>query len=418
MLGSSVRALNDVTPVPVQDLADAVHLAVGTAFACAMRRGGTVACWGSAHFGQLGNGTSTEISTPVIVPLIADAVSVVAGAGVSCALDKQGVVWCWGLGDWESSPTVVPPRPVPPLRRARRLSALYQAVCAFGAEGLIGCIDAADLATKPGAPTLARWALSSLKGAKAVSGTPRDSGAAVLAAGQVVLLRPTPTGTDPTIIPVVGLRDAIDVAGNDSIECILRRTGRVACIMAGPRVDGSPNEQPRMVDVRGVRSGMALANSDYDYAFVEKSGKMVHWSVGSPGFTTDEGPFMCDARSLAVGSQFTCVLRRGGQVACSGANMVGQLGIGDLASPRTYSDERGSYQSGLFTEWFQVKGLDQAVSVAAGVEHACAVRRDGRVLCWGSNAHQEVGAATPPFTNRPATVVGVGDSVDVVHDSR
>jgi hypothetical protein len=47
-----------------------------------------------------------------------------------------------------------------------------------------------------------------------------------------------------------------------------------------------------------------------------------------------------------------------------------------------------------------------ATAGAAGFEHACAVRRDGRVVCWGNNQHGEV-AVSPPFVRRPVDVIGL-----------
>jgi alpha-tubulin suppressor-like RCC1 family protein len=63
------------TPRVITGLSDAKQVAVGDAFACALRAGGgsagkpSVACWGKNNRGQLGDGTTNVATTPVQVKL-------------------------------------------------------------------------------------------------------------------------------------------------------------------------------------------------------------------------------------------------------------------------------------------------------------------------------------------------------------
>jgi alpha-tubulin suppressor-like RCC1 family protein len=68
---------------------------------CALRMNGTIACWGSNDFGQLGNGqTSMTPSTAAVeVVGITGAVELVAGRYHACARHGAGVVSCWGHND-------------------------------------------------------------------------------------------------------------------------------------------------------------------------------------------------------------------------------------------------------------------------------------------------------------------------------
>ena len=54
-----------------------------------------------------------------------------------------------------------------------------------------------------------------------------------------------------------------------------------------------------------------------------------------------------------------------------------------------------------------VEGLEDAVSIAAGSRYACAVRKTGRVVCWGSNEGDGAGHPDPPVSLRPVEVKGV-----------
>jgi alpha-tubulin suppressor-like RCC1 family protein len=108
----------------VVDLNDAVALAAGDYFTCALRSAGTVACWGDNGHGQLGDGTAAGEgcadrncrTSPVQVLVVTGAVIVNAGDLHACAADAAGRLWCWGYnlggqlgtGSVSSEPTSVP----------------------------------------------------------------------------------------------------------------------------------------------------------------------------------------------------------------------------------------------------------------------------------------------------------------------
>ena len=102
------------------------------------------------------------------------------------------------------------------------------------------------------------------------------------------------------------------------------------------------------------------------------------------------GPGITDARQVAVGAFFRCVLRTGGGVLCWGDNDAGALGNGGTADSGTP---------------VPVTGVAGAVRVAAGGDRACAVDASGAVTCWG--AGQPVPAVVPGLAG--ATEVAVAD---------
>ena len=73
---------------------DAISVAVGES-ACALRAGGTVACWGSNYRGQLGNGTTSSSSTPVAIPSLTGATAISVTGYDACAVLPPHVE-CWG----------------------------------------------------------------------------------------------------------------------------------------------------------------------------------------------------------------------------------------------------------------------------------------------------------------------------------
>lgn len=81
-------------------------LAVGVAerVSCAVKSDATVACWG-ADLAALGDGGTAATFTPVAIKgplgagLLTNVVAVAPGARHACALKKDGSVWCWGKND-------------------------------------------------------------------------------------------------------------------------------------------------------------------------------------------------------------------------------------------------------------------------------------------------------------------------------
>lgn len=100
-------------------------------------------------------------------------------------------------------------------------------------------------------------------------------------------------------------------------------------------------------------------------------------------------PDASKAGPLVGGSGFGCALN-GGAVYCWGAG--GRLGDGTTiphAKP------------------LSVSGLHDVTSLAAGAGHACALKSDGTVWCWGFNNHGQIGDGTTLNSLIPLHVAGL-----------
>ncbi|MCX6387449.1 MAG: hypothetical protein NTX07_01810 [Solirubrobacterales bacterium] len=86
----------------------AAQVSASLAHGCATLTSGSIKCWGTGGYGQLGNGTTPNNSPAVTVTGISTAKQVAAGGVHSCAVLKSGTVRCWGgsgsgqLGDGQS----------------------------------------------------------------------------------------------------------------------------------------------------------------------------------------------------------------------------------------------------------------------------------------------------------------------------
>jgi alpha-tubulin suppressor-like RCC1 family protein len=96
---------------------------------------------------------------------------------------------------------------------------------------------------------------------------------------------------------------------------------------------------------------------------------------------------LADALEVGVGGEFGCAVTRHGVIECWGLNGAGQLGH-PFMSPR------------MMPECVDVSDPSPGpallppgtfVHVAPGALHACALRDDGRIACWGYDESGEVG---------------------------
>jgi len=99
--------------------------------------------------------------------------------------------------------------------------------------------------------------------------------------------------------------------------------------------------------------------------------------TGTDGAVIETPPLSPARVRIAAGAASTCALESGGRVICWGDNEHGQLGVGD--STILYSSQ----------PWI-VPDLDIGIDAVFGGGFAhCALRKDGRVACWGDAVFEQ-----------------------------
>jgi alpha-tubulin suppressor-like RCC1 family protein len=107
--------VNNPYPEKVFGITNAVSVSAGGTHSCAVLSTGTVMCWGRNANGQLGNGSTTDSTIPVVVSGITNATQVTAGGSHTCALDSNQQRSCWGsnlsgqIGVFDNSPSQLTP---------------------------------------------------------------------------------------------------------------------------------------------------------------------------------------------------------------------------------------------------------------------------------------------------------------------
>ncbi|KRA31045.1 MULTISPECIES: RCC1 domain-containing protein [unclassified Nocardioides] len=445
------RTLEDLPPVNLDGNATAI--AAGAKHTCALMEGGSVLCWGSGSEGQLGYGNVENVGddeTPgsqIAVSTGRNVRSIEAGGNTTCAVFDNGSVRCWGssefgqlgqgntqsIGDNES------PSAVPTLALDGEVTSVAVGThhaCAVFATGRIRCWGrGANGRLGYGGTTSGNIgdnegpAPSSLPGGAPISGRAIaiSAGAGhtcVLMEGGSVACWGTgadgrlgygntkDVGDDERISDVgfVALgRNAVSISAGGAQTCALLDNGAVRCWGAsGGRLglgnlravgdDELPTAVPVLrlggdassLSVGDAHSCARLANGDIRCWGLGGSGRLGNASTATVG--DDEHPADLDgvrlrvlqaAASIVAGGSHTCVLLDDGTVSCWGRGADGQLGYGNT---NDVGDNEDPWRAG------RVELGASARALAAGEQHTCALLTDGSVRCWGRGANGRLGS--------------------------
>ncbi len=225
-------------------------------------------------------------------------------------------------------------------------------------------------------------------------------------------------GDSPTPLAVRGLTGVTGVAAHGHQTCALAG-GKVLCW--GERSGKLPGVVDGLTGALQISLGEhhACARTERD---VRCWGDNDHGQLGLPDPTRRDSavavPDLGVVDEIAAAGDTTCA-RTGGAVRCWGAGADAQLGQPDRkdsAAPRP------------------IAGLDDAVALALGPGHACALRGGGRVACWGGSDrgafgfprncpedhvgqsfHAGTSGVVMVYCAAPIAVEGIADAVGLVH---
>jgi alpha-tubulin suppressor-like RCC1 family protein len=178
---------------------------------------------------------------------------------------------------------------------------------------------------------------------------------------------------------IAGMLDAVDVSMGLELSCALRSGGAVACW------------------------GRDAVGQVGDGAQVERTGPTAVLGI-------------TDAVEVVAEGTFACVRRSDGRVSCWGSNASGALGTSLVAHCRC----TGVHCLDSLVP-IDAAGITDAIQIAAGSQHVCALRAGGTVSCWGGatggllgdglDHHESCGGGD--LSVLPVTVMGLTDAVEI-----
>jgi alpha-tubulin suppressor-like RCC1 family protein len=116
-----------------------------------------------------------------------------------------------------------------------------------------------------------------------------------------------------------------------------------------------------------------------------------------------------DVAGVESGDDFLCLRLSNGTARCWGSNVSGQLGNGQT-TPQ---------QDQYIRQPVEVDGLSDAVKLEIGNRHGCALVSDGTVDCWGSNQDGQLGTdSVSEDGHAPLEVDGINNAIDLATGAR
>lgn len=360
-------------------LSNGTTISASSLHTCLLTRDGTVRCWGDNSHGELGDGTTETRYTPVdVVGLTGDVRIITAGVDHTCALMTEGGVWCWGnnyngqLGDGTTEDRLLPVGVVGLTEEVTAIAAGSDHTCAVTASGNVKCWG------------FNAWGLTG-EGSTDRSSTPMD---------------------------LNGLVDVTAITAGENHTCALTGGGGVKCWGATGTL-GVASFDNGPVTATGLTEGVTAIAAGAGHTCAVKGEQALCWGANGSGqlgngaqTTVELMPVEVSGLSgnivaLSAGMVHTCALLGDGGVQCWGGNSLAQLGDGTTT---------------LRTTPVPVNGLGgQAVAIASGYVHTCALFEKGNVECWGLQRTGLLGdGILDPSQNSPVKVSGLDRKVAAI----
>ncbi|MFM8973827.1 MAG: hypothetical protein ACKOOG_14605, partial [Actinomycetota bacterium] len=369
-----VRPAAAVAPTP--GAAGRPAFAAGTAHTCLLAPAGTVRCWGANANGEIGDGTLVAKKVPTAVSGLTGVLAITAGARHTCALLAPGTVKCWGdntngqLGDNTLTDRTTPTT-VPGLSTVTAITAGGDHTCALLANGTGRC-----------------WG---------------DNASGQLGDGT------TTDRTAPTAV-IGGLTTITTLVAGGSHTCGLLANGAARCWGengSGQVGDNTLTDRTAPVAVAGMTAATTIAAGGSHTCATLASGVAQCFGADGDGQLGNGTPLALskipvavsginNATGVALGERHTCATLANGTDRCWGDNTSGQIGNNTLTDQPTPVTP-----TGLGT------APTNAVEIAAGQYHTCALLANGTAKCWGANYIGQLGDGTTTRRLVPTAVTGL-----------
>jgi len=415
-----------------------VEIDLGVLHSCGRRENGEVLCWGYNQDFQLGDNRSRHemcnetgrepsdcSSTPVNVrldtgagfPNIENATGLaVDGFSSSCAL-RDGQMWCW------SSETV--PDVAGGVARTRRAALLDNDLTDIQSAAVNGGHSCVIQGTAGNVLCVGRNVLGQLgRGPGTIAEQVVDYGPVIIdstttppteltGALQIDISHNFSCARTATNVYCWGA-DSSDQMGDNNettFSCNLSATDVRDCA-PDPRVVGGTSTPLGVVADIAVGSAHACAIQaapgtpgpvvcwgDNRLGQVGVAETMVNESIPMPTLV----PGVENVIQLALSGSNTYALHADGTVSAWGYNDRGQLGDGsdDHSLACTSGDNSGDCSVTPVT----VATINDATSISANGSHACVIRADQSVWCWGLGDNRQLGDGTRETRNAPVMVL-------------
>ena len=372
----------------------ATKVAVGENFSCAVLSDKTLRCWGRNSEGQLGSGSTTDSPAPV-APKLVGVTDVVVGTAHACALLDDRSVTCWGRINFGNKDNLLMPTGVAGVAKVKRLFAVRRASCAtLDDESLVcwGDVDLQGHLRLPGStiehrvPTPAEGLSKVVQ--LTVNGALHEDGSVTFWGADGVPQKTALTGVT-------------EIAASGEEVCGLRGDGTVACVgpdtvcaANAPKAPAPPKPTPAKKPTKKTAKKTAKKPA-------AKKPPEPKPEPQAPKELQIEVLALPPAKHLAFDVGL-CVVTKAGALQCLQprdgckqdapwpglANVDRVRGSCALMRDGAVKCWNVDQKSRLVSA---IKDATNARDLAVSTTHACALRSDHEIVCWGSNKYGALG---------------------------
>ncbi|NUQ75788.1 MAG: hypothetical protein HUU21_19775 [Polyangiaceae bacterium] len=369
-------------------LREVVEVTAGGQFTCARLNDGSVKCWGSNDYGQLGldgigsrgddPGEMGSHLLPVNLGMNRTAVRIAAGYENTCAILDNGKVRCWGRNGYgQLGSPGAGPADLDFDERAVAIGAGYAHTCAIFNDSNV--VDGSVMC----------W------------GRNEDG---QLGAGDISFSaapRPVDLGAGNTAVAIaLGAAHTCALLKDKTVKCWGSNEFGQLGLGLDDKLDKPKPEGP--VNLGAGKSAIGLAAGFNHTCALLSDYSLLCWGRNDWGRLglgdetariSPSGPVAEMVASITAGEAHSCAILRDGSLDCWGYNNNGQVGAGDTGNH-------------LLPSSVKLGEDKKASAIAAGQYHTCAILSDGSLKCWGSNGFGRLGLGDESPRGQKASEMG------------
>ena len=377
----------------------------GHSYSCALTFSGEVLCWGRGSHGQLGHGSNADSSRPVNVlspdgnDTLQHIKEISLGNSHACALTEDHEVRCWGdgkngrLGNGRSQNLNIPVKVVSakgnPITDINQISAGRSHTCALKNDQ-INC-----------------WG----KGSYGRLGN-GDNKNSYIPTGVVEVSPKKTQHYHHSLIEKLS-------AGNEH-TCVVQDIGDVLCWGKGSygRLGNGSSDRNTPIKVMSIIANYIAPDKSIqvsaggEHTCAVRDNQAFCWGRGNHGqlgtgdnlnhslipiavVSPTSQEKLNNIHQISTGDQHTCVLNNDREVLCWGYGGNGQLGQGSYTNTNIPHPVVNTNGLGV---------LDNIEQISLGGDHSCALKVDGRILCWGKGLKGQLGHGSNEKSNIPVLI--------------
>jgi alpha-tubulin suppressor-like RCC1 family protein len=433
------------TPVPVKGLVDVIAVSGGREHTIVLKKDGTVRVWGSNRQNQLGSAWATYTSTPVKVGGLSGGIdAIVSGGYHTIVIKKDGTAWAWGYNKYGQLGDGTRDERSAPVLATLRAAGTHLADAAAKSSGkksdasVIACAGGMDhTIALMSDGTVWTWGINTF--GQLGDGTKRNfrvlpmqvegiSGVVAVSAGNWHSVALKADGTvwawgdnqsgqigdgsaflnRAAPVQVAGLSGITHIACGETYTIALKNDGTVWA-WGSNRMKFWKEKAVIFknvpAQVNGLHDTIAISGRFFHILALKKDGTVWSWGSNPMGQLGDGSTIerdtpapvkgLADVIAIAAGRDQSVALKKDGTVWAWGGIRTSQS-----------KDPKVALQEMTVPAPVQIGELTGVVAIAAGKEHAVALKKDGTVWTWGSNRQDQLGSSVP-YSGPPRQIRGL-----------